>query len=195
GIMYDQSLAPDIRSLRSTILYGLKGISAYGHQARFIDFYSDQVDHFYFIALESLTNDEIKLEELIRMTMRTGDMATQVMKVLDDANTTKYKNPTPHKVNVNTKKGPFIVVSGHDLRDLEMLLEQTEGKGVNIYTHGEMLPAHGYDGLKKYKYLVGNYGSAWQNQQKEFDNLPGCILMTTNCLMRPRESYKDRIYT
>jgi hydroxylamine reductase len=195
GIMYDQSLDPDIRSLRSTILYGLKGISAYGHQARFIDFYNDQVDQFYFIALESLTNDEIKLEELIRMTMRTGDMATQVMKVLDDANTTKYKNPTPHKVNVNTKKGPFIVVSGHDLRDLEMLLEQTEGKGINIYTHGEMLPAHGYDGLKKYKHLVGNYGSAWQNQQKEFDNLPGCILMTTNCLMRPRESYKDRIYT
>ncbi|MDZ5000611.1 hydroxylamine reductase, partial [Clostridium perfringens] len=182
-------------SLRSTILYGLKGISAYGHQARFIDFYNDQLDQFYFIALESLTNDEIKLEELIRMTMRTGDMATQVMKVLDDANTTKYKNPMPHKVNVNRKKGPFIVVSGHDLRDLEMLLEQTEGKGVNIYTHGEMLPAHGYDGLKKYKHLVGNYGSAWQNQQKEFDNLPGCILMTTNCLMRPRESYKDRIYT
>ncbi|WP_411170158.1 hydroxylamine reductase [Clostridium sp. MB05] len=195
GIMYDQSLDPDIRSLRSTILYGLKGISAYGHQARFIDFYNDQLDQFYFIALESLTNDEIKLEELIRMTMRTGDMATQVMKVLDDANTTKYKNPMPHKVNVNRKKGPFIVVSGHDLRDLEMLLEQTEGKGVNIYTHGEMLPAHGYDGLKKYKHLVGNYGSAWQNQQKEFDNLPGCILMTTNCLMRPRESYKDRIYT
>ncbi|GAA0084109.1 hydroxylamine reductase [Clostridium sp. CTA-7] len=195
GIMYDQSLDPDIRSLRSTILYGLKGISAYGHQARFIDFYNDQVDQFYFIALESLTNDEIKLEELIRLTMRTGDMATQVMKVLDDANTTKYKNPMPHKVNVNTKKGPFIVVSGHDLRDLEMLLEQTEGKGINIYTHGEMLPAHGYDGLKKYKHLVGNYGSAWQNQQKEFDNLPGCILMTTNCLMRPRESYKDRIYT
>ncbi|MEG1313652.1 MAG: hydroxylamine reductase, partial [Bacilli bacterium] len=109
--------------------------------------------------------------------------------------TTTYKHPRPHKVNVNIKKGPFIIVSGHDLRDLEMLLEQTDGKGINIYTHGEMLPAHGYDGLKKYKHLVGNFGSAWQNQQKEFDNIPGCILMTTNCLMRPRESYKDRIFS
>lgn len=195
GIMYDQELDADIRSLRSTILYGLKGISAYGHQARFIDFYSDQVDQFYFRALEIMTNDNVEVEELIRWVMRTGEIAIEVMRVLDDANTTRYKNPTPHKVNVNVKKGPFIVVSGHDLRDLEMLLEQTEGKGINIYTHGEMLPSHGYDGLKKYKHLVGNFGSAWQNQQKEFDNLPGCILMTTNCLMKPRESYKDRIYS
>lgn len=122
-------------------------------------------------------------------------MSVQVMKTLDEANTTRYKNPSPHKVNVNIKKGPFIIVSGHDLRDLEMLLQQTEGKGINIYTHGEMLPAHGYPELKKYKHLVGNYGSAWQNQQKEFDGIPGCILMTTNCLMRPRETYKDRIFT
>lgn len=195
GIMYDQSLDADIRSLRSTILYGLKGISAYGHQARVIDFCNDQIDQFYFIALEALTNDEINIEELIRMAMRTGEIAVQVMKVLDDANTTRFKNPTPHKVNVRVRKGPFIIVSGHDLRDLEILLEQTEGIGINIYTHGKMLPAHGYEGLRKYKHLVGNYGSAWQNQQKEFDNLRGCILMTTNCLMRPRESYKDRIYS
>lgn len=195
GIMYDQSLDADIRSLRSTILYGLKGISAYGHQARVIDFCNDQIDQFYFISLEALTNDEINIEELIRMAMRTGEIAVQVMKVLDDANTTRFKNPTPHKVNVRVRKGPFIIVSGHDLRDLEILLEQTEGMGINIYTHGEMLPAHGYEGLRKYKHLVGNYGSAWQNQQKEFDNLRGCILMTTNCLMRPRESYKDRIYS
>ena len=195
GIMYDQELDADIRSLRSTILYGLKGISAYGHQARFIDFYSDQVDQFYFRALEIITNDNVEVEELIRWVMRTGEIAIEVMRVLDDANTTRYKNPTPHKVNVRTKKGPFIIVSGHDLRDLEMLLEQSKGKGINIYTHGEMLPSHGYDGLKKYKHLVGNFGSAWQNQQKEFDNIPGCILMTTNCLMKPRESYKDRIYS
>lgn len=195
GIMYDQELDADIRSLRSTILYGLKGISAYGHQARFIDFYSDQVDQFYFRALEIITNDNVEVEELIRWVMRTGEIAIEVMRVLDDANTTRYKNPTPHKVNVNTRKGPFIIVSGHDLRDLEMLLEQSKGKGINIYTHGEMLPSHGYDGLKKYKHLVGNFGSAWQNQQKEFDNIPGCILMTTNCLMKPRESYKDRIYS
>lgn len=195
GIMYDQELDADIRSLRSTILYGLKGISAYGHQARFIDFYSDQVDQFYFRALEIITNDNVEVEELIRWVMRTGEIAIEVMRVLDDANTTRYKNPTPHKVNVRTKKGPFIIVSGHYLRDLEMLLEQSKGKGINIYTHGEMLPSHGYDGLKKYKHLVGNFGSAWQNQQKEFDNIPGCILMTTNCLMKPRESYKDRIYS
>lgn len=195
GIMYDKDLDEDIRSLRSTILYGLKGISAYGHQARFINYRSDQVDHFYFLGLESTTDDSLTLEDLIRMTMRTGDMSVEVMRILDEANTETYENPSPHKVNVNRKKGPFIVVSGHDLRDLEMLLEQTEGKGINIYTHGEMLPAHGYPSLKKYKHLVGNFGSAWQRQQKEFDDIPGCILMTTNCLMRPRESYKDRIFT
>lgn len=195
GIMYDDSLDQDIRSLRSTILYGLKGIAAYGHQARFINFIDKEVDNFYFKALEATTNDKLSSEDLIELTMKTGNIAIAVMKLLDDANTSKYKNPTPHKVNVTLKKGPFIIVSGHDLRDLEMLLEQSEGKGINIYTHGEMLPAHGYDGLKKYKNLVGNFGSAWQNQQKEFDDIPGCILMTTNCLMQPRESYKDRIYS
>ncbi|WP_070000630.1 hydroxylamine reductase [Cellulosilyticum sp. I15G10I2] len=195
GIMYDRDLDEDVRSLRSTILYGLKGISAYGHQARFINYYSDQVDQFYFLGLEATTNDALSVEELIRMTMRTGEMSVEVMRILDEANTTKYSHPSPQQVNVNTEKGPFIIISGHDLRDLEMLLEQTEGKGINIYTHGEMLPAHGYPSLKKYKHLVGNYGSAWQNQQKEFDNIPGCILMTTNCLMRPREGYKDRIFT
>lgn len=195
GIMYDDSLDQDIRSLRSTILYGLKGIAAYGHQARFINFIDKEVDNFYFKALEATTNNKLSSEDLIELTMKTGNIAIAVMKLLDDANTSKYKNPTPHKVNITLKKGPFIIVSGHDLRDLEMLLEQSEGKGINIYTHGEMLPAHGYDGLKKYKHLVGNFGSAWQNQQKEFDDIPGCILMTTNCLMQPRESYKDRIYS
>lgn len=195
GIMYDDSLDQDIRSLRSTILYGLKGIAAYGHQARFINFIDKEVDNFYFKALEATTNDKLSSEDLIELTMKTGNIAIAVMKLLDDANTSKYKNPTPHKVNLTLKKGPFIIVSGHDLRDLEMLLEQSEGKGINIYTHGEMLPAHGYDGLKKYNHLAGNFGSAWQNQQKEFDDIPGCILMTTNCLMQPRESYKDRIYS
>ena len=195
GIMYDDSLDQDIRSLRSTILYGLKGIAAYGHQARFINFIDKEVDNFYFKALEATTNNKLSSEDLIELTMKTGNIAIAVMKLLDDANTSKYKNPTPHKVNITLKKGPFIIVSGNDLRDLEMLLEQSEGKGINIYTHGEMLPAHGYDGLKKYKHLVGNFGSAWQNQQKEFDDIPGCILMTTNCLMQPRESYKDRIYS
>lgn len=195
GIMYDQNLNEDIRSLRSTVLYGLKGISAYGHQARFIGHASEQVDQFYFLGLEATTNDQLTVEDMIRMVMRTGNMSVEVMKVLDEANTSKYKHPSPQKVNTSQKKGPFIIVSGHDLRDLEMLLEQTEGKGISIYTHGEMLPAHGYPELNKYKHLVGNFGTAWQNQQKEFDAIPGCILMTTNCLMRPRDTYKDRIFT
>lgn len=195
GIMFDQELDADVRSLRQTIIYGLKGISAYGHQARVLGYYDDQVDNFYFRGLAATTDDSLSVEELIRMTMRTGDMAVAVMKKLDEANTSTYKNPTPHKVNVHIKKGPFIIVSGHDLKDLEMLLEQTEDKGINIYTHGEMIPSHGYPELKKYEHLVGNYGGAWQDQQKEFDGIPGCILMTTNCLMRPRETYKDRIFS
>lgn len=195
GIMYDRDLDPDIRSLRQTILYGLKGISAYGHQARELGFHSEQVDAFYFLSLEAITDDTLSVEELIRWTMRTGEIALEIMKVLDDANTQTYENPSPRMVNTQLKKGPFIIVSGHDLKDLEQLLQQSEGSGVNIYTHGEMLPCHGYPGLKKYKHLAGNFGGAWQEQQKQFDNLPGCILMTTNCLMRPRESYKDRIYT
>lgn len=195
GIMYDRDLDPDIRSLRQTILYGLKGISAYGHQARELGFHNEQVDAFYFLSLEAITDDTLSVEELIRWTMRTGEIALEVMKVLDDANTQTYENPSPQMVKTRLKKGPFIIVSGHDLKDLEQLLQQSEGSGVNIYTHGEMLPCHGYPGLKKYKHLAGNFGGAWQEQQKQFDNLPGCILMTTNCLMRPRESYKDRIYT
>lgn len=195
GIMYDKTLDPDIRSLRQTILYGLKGISAYGHQARELSYYSDNVDNFYIIALEAITDNILTVEELIRLTLKTGDMAIEIMKKLDEANTTIYGNPSPHTVNVHIKKCPFIIVSGHDLKDLEMLLKQTEGLGINIYTHGEMLPSHGYEGLKKYKHLAGNFGGAWQDQQKQFDNLPGCILMTTNCLMRPRDTYKDRIYS
>lgn len=195
GIMYDKTLDPDIRSLRQTILYGLKGISAYGHQSRELSYYSDNVDNFYIIALEAITDNTLTVEELIRLTLKTGDMAIEIMKKLDEANTTIYGNPSPHPVNVHIKKGPFIIVSGHDLKDLEMLLKQTEGLGINIYTHGEMLPSHGYEGLKKYKHLAGNFGGAWQDQQKQFDNLPGCILMTTNCLMRPRDTYKDRIYS
>lgn len=195
GIMYDKTLDPDIRSLRQTILYGLKGISAYGHQARELSYYSDNVDNFYIIALEAITDNTLTVEELIRLTLKTGDMAIEIMKKLDEANTSIYGNPSPHPVNVHIKKGPFIIVSGHDLKDLEMLLKHTEGLGINIYTHGEMLPSHGYEVLKKYKHLAGNFGGAWQDQQKQFDNLPGCILMTTNCLMRPRDTYKDRIYS
>ncbi len=195
GIMFDQNLDADIRSLRMTILYGLKGVSAYAHQARELGYYNDQVDEFYFRALAALTDDNLSLEDLITLTLKTGDMSVSVMQKLDEANTTVYKNPQPHKVNVKLKKGPFIIVSGHDLKDLEMILKQTEGKGINVYTHGEMLPCHGYPELNKFKHLAGNFGGAWQDQQKEFDNLPGCVLFTTNCLMKPRDSYKDRIFT
>lgn len=195
GIMYDQDLDEDIRSLRQLIIYGLKGISAYGHQARELGYFSDAVDDFYVEALSAVTDDNMTVEELIRLSMKDGEMALAVMKTLDEANTQTYGNPTPHAVSTTLKAGPFIIVSGHDFHDLEMLLQQSAGTGVNIYTHGEMLPGHGYEGLKKYPHLIGNFGGAWQDQQKQFDNLPGCILMTTNCLMRPRESYKDRIYS
>ncbi|MDF2566953.1 MAG: hydroxylamine reductase [Oscillospiraceae bacterium] len=194
GIMY-ADIDEDVRSLRMTIIYGLKGISAYGHQARFLGYHNDQVDDFYFKALAATTDDTLSQEQLIRLVMQTGEIAIVIMKLLDEANTESFDNPSPHKVNIHVKKGPFIIVSGHDLKDLEMLLEQTEGKGINIYTHGEMLPAHGYGKLKKFKHLAGNFGGAWQDQQTQFDGVPGCILMTTNCLMRPRETYKDRIYT
>lgn len=195
GIMYDQYLDADIRSLRQTVIYGLKGISAYGHQARILGFQNDQIDHFYYRGLAATTRDHLSVEEMIRIVMRTGDIAVAVIQLLDEANTKTYQNPSPHSVNTRIKEGPFIIVSGHDFNDLEMLLKATDGKGINIYTHGEMLPAHGYPKLKCYTHLVGNYGGAWQDQQKEFDGIPGCILMTTNCLMRPRETYKDRIFS
>lgn len=195
GVKYNQELDEDIRSLRETIKYGLKGIAAYAHQARFVKYNSDEVDEFYFKALAALTDDSLSLQDLIQLSMKTGEISVKIMEVLDKSNNEKYSSPSPKKVNVNIKKGPFIIVSGHDLKDLEMLLEQTEGKGVNIYTHGEMLPSHGYPELNKYSHLVGNFGSAWQNQQKEFHNIPGCILMTTNCLMKPKDSYKDRIFS
>ena len=195
GVMYDQTLDADIRSVRETIKYGLKGISAYAHQARFIKYNNNEVDNFYFEALAALTDNSLTLNDLIAYLMKTGEMSVKVMEVLDKANNETYSSPTPTKVNINIKSGPFIIVSGHDLKDLEMLLEQTEGKGINIYTHGEMLPAHGYPALNKYTHLVGNFGGAWQNQQKEFDGIPGCILMTTNCLMKPRDSYKDRLFS
>ena len=195
GIMYDQNLDEDIRSLRQLVIYGRKGISAYGHQARELGYYSDTVDDFYIQGLAAVTDNQLTVEELIQLAMKTGTMALEIMQKLDEANTTVYGNPSPHAVPMTLKAGPFIIVSGHDFHDLEMLLAQSQGTGVNIYTHGEMLPGHGYEGLKKYPHLVGNFGGAWQEQQKQFDNIPGCILMTTNCLMKPRDSYKDRIYS
>ena len=195
GIMYDQSLDADIRSLREMLIYGMKGMGAYGHHAHVLGYKDETVSKFFYKALAAVINDNLTVEDLFNLTMEFGQVNFKCMELLDKANTETYGNPVPTEVCITNKKGPFIIVSGHDLKDLKELLEQTDGKGVNIYTHGEMLPAHGYPELKKYKHLVGNFGGAWQDQQKEFDGIPGCILMTTNCLQKPRETYKDRIFT
>ena len=185
----------DIRSLRELITYGLKGLSAYSKHANVLLADDAELDAFLQRALAATLDDTLSVNDLVALALETGKYGVKGMALLDGANTQAYGNPEITKVNIGVGKRPGILVSGHDLRDLEMLLEQTKGKGINIYTHGEMLPCHGYEGLKKYPHLVGNFGGAWQDQQKQFDNLPGCILMTTNCLMRPRESYKDRIYS
>lgn len=195
GIMADASVDPDIRSLRETITYGLKGIAAYAHHAWVLGYSDDTVSNFFYKAFSALIDDKLGINELLGLALELGKVNLTCMEMLDKANTGTYGSPVPTQVLVTKKKGPFIIVSGHDLKDLKDLLEQTEGKGINIYTHGEMLPAHGYPELKKYPHLVGNYGSAWQNQQKEFDGIPGAILMTTNCIQKPRDSYLDRIFT
>ncbi|MBZ4663939.1 MAG: hcp [Caloramator sp.] len=195
GIMYDQTLDANIRSLRETLIYGLKGMAAYAHHAHVLGYIDEEVNNFFYKGFAATLNNSLSVDDLFNLTMEFGKINLKCMELLDKANTQTYGNPVPTPVLITKKKGPFIVVSGHDLKDLYELLVQTEGKGINIYTHGEMLPAHGYPELKKFKHLVGNFGGAWQDQQKEFDNLPGCILMTTNCLQKPRDSYKDRIFT
>jgi hydroxylamine reductase len=195
GILSDDNMNEDIRSLRELLIYGLKGVAAYVHQASILGKHSEEVNNFFFKVLSETLNEENGINEYFNLNMELGQKNLIVMELLDSVHTGTYGHPVPTKVAVTNKKGPFIVISGHDLKDLEMLLEQTQGTGVNIYTHGEMIPAHGYPKLKKYDNLVGNFGGAWQDQQKEFDNLPGCILMTTNCIQKPRPSYEDRIYT
>jgi hydroxylamine reductase len=184
----------DIASLRELLLYGLKGMAAYADHATILGKTDDKVFDFFHEALSYLTNEKYDINELINYNMRCGEVNLRVMELLDDAHTSTYGHPVPTKVRITPVKGKAILVSGHDLKDLEELLKQTEGKGINIYTHGEMLPAHGYPGLKKYKHLVGNYGGAWQDQQKEFAKFPGAILMTTNCIQDPK-GYSDRIFT
>ena len=184
----------DIRSLKSLILFGLKGVAAYAHHARVLGYKDSDVDDFFFEALRAISKD-LTTDELLALVLKTGEINLKCMELLDKANTQTYGNPVPTKVTTNIEKGPFIVVTGHDLRDLSLLLEQTKDKGINIYTHGEMLPCHAYPELKKYPHLKGNFGTAWQNQQKEFDNLPAPILFTTNCIMPVKDSYKDRVFT
>ncbi len=195
GVMYEQDLDANIRSLRQMLIYGMKGMGAYGHHAHVLGHQDKAVSNFFYKGFSAVTDDSLTVDDLFNLNMEFGGVNLKCMGLLDKANTESYGNPIPTEVLITKKKGPFIIVSGHDLKDLKELLEQTEGKGINIYTHGEMLPAHGYPELKKHKHLVGNFGGAWQDQQKEFDGVPGCILMTTNCLQKPRESYNDRIFT
>ena len=184
----------DIVSLRSTLLFGMKGMAAYVHHAMQLGYFDDEVTSWFYKGLCEL-NRSHTVEEWLGLIMEFGRVNYKCMELLDKANTETFGNPVPTRVNVDIKKGPFIVVSGHDLKDLHQLLEQTQGKGINIYTHGEMLPAHAYPELKKYTHLAGNFGTAWQSQQKEFESIPAPVLFTTNCLMPPRKSYADRVYT
>lgn len=185
----------DIRSLKSLILFGIRGLAAYAYHAKVLGYQNAEINRFFYKALSAIGMDDWGMEELLPIVMEVGEINLKCMALLDKANTETYGNPVPSEVSLTVEKGPFIVISGHDLYDLKQLLEQTEGKGINIYTHGEMLPAHAYPELKKYAHLKGNFGTAWQNQQKEFADIPAPVLFTTNCLMPPKASYADRIFT
>ena len=184
----------DIRSLKSLILFGIRGIAAYAYHAQVLGYENATVNAFFYEALRAVGSD-MSMDELLSLVLKVGEINLTCMELLDEANTKTYGNPVPTEVTLTVEKGPFIVITGHDLYDLKQLLEQTKDKGINIYTHGEMLPAHAYPELKKYSHLKGNFGTAWQNQQKEFDNIPGAILYTTNCLMPVKPSYADRVFT
>jgi hydroxylamine reductase len=184
----------DVRSLKSLVLFGLKGMAAYAYHAMMLGRMDETVSEFFAEALYQL-GETLPAEDLLGLAMKLGEVNLTCMALLDEANTGTYGDPVPVQVSQVIEEGPFILVSGHDLHDLKLLLEQTEGRGVNVYTHSEMLPAHAYPELKKYAHLKGNFGTAWQNQQKEFEGIPAPVLFTTNCLMPPRESYADRVYT
>lgn len=184
----------DIRSLKSLILFGIRGMAAYAWHAMALGYTDKELNRFFYKAL-FVIGEDLGIDELLPVVLEVGKYNLTCMELLDRANTDTYGTPEPTEVSLTVEKGPFIVITGHDLHDLKLLLEQTEGKGINIYTHGEMLPAHAYPELKKFSHLKGNYGTAWQNQQKEFADLPAPILFTTNCLMPPKDSYADRVFT
>ena len=184
----------DIRSLKSLILFGLKGMAAYAYHALMLGYSDEEVNDFLYEGLFAVGEDW-DMEQLLPVVMKVGEVNLKCMALLDRANTESYGNPVPTSVSLKVEKGPFIVISGHDLKDLQLLLEQTKGKGINVYTNGEMLPAHAYPGLKSYPHLKGNFGTAWHNQQKEFADIPAPVLFTTNCLMPPKASYADRVFT
>ncbi|MBN1232438.1 MAG: hydroxylamine reductase [Candidatus Coatesbacteria bacterium] len=190
-----ESLGDDITGLQELLTYGLKGISAYADHARILGKEDDRIYSFIHESLAYLAGEKQEVGKLLEFCMKCGEINLLTIEILDNANTSSYGHPEPTQVRITPKKGKSILISGHDLKDLEELLKQTEGKGINIYTHGEMLPANAYPSLKKYKHLVGNYGGAWQEQRKEFNEFPGAILMTTNCIQKPKDSYKNRIFT
>jgi hydroxylamine reductase len=186
---------PDIRSLQHTLLFGLKGVAAYADHAQILGQEDQKVYDFIHDALDALLTANMPLGDWLAMVLKCGEINLRAMELLDTAHTGTYGHPVPTSVPLGAKKGKAILVSGHDLKDLEELLKQTEGKGINVYTHGEMLPCHGYPGLKKYPHFYGHYGTAWQNQHKEFTEFPGAILMTTNCIQKPQDNYQDNIFT
>ncbi|MDO4792939.1 MAG: hydroxylamine reductase [Filifactor alocis] len=185
----------DVRSLRELIIYGLKGLSAYSKHANVLLEDNEEVDAFLQKALAKVLDDSLSVDDLVALTLETGKFGVEGMAMLDKANTSTYGNPEMTKVNIGVRNNPAILISGHDLRDMEMLLEQTAGTGVDVYTHSEMLPANYYPAFKKYDHFVGNYGNAWWKQKEEFESFNGPILMTTNCIVPPKDSYKDRVYT
>ena len=185
----------DIRSLKSLILFGIRGMAAYAYHASVLGYTDETISKFFYKALFAIGMKDWGMDKLLPIVLEVGEVNLRCMELLDQANTTTYGTPVPTTVPLTIEKGPFIIITGHDLKDLQLLLEQTKDKGINIYTHGEMLPAHAYPELKKYSHLKGNFGTAWQNQQKEFDNIPGAILYTTNCLMPVKPSYADRVFT
>ncbi|MCM8812649.1 MAG: hydroxylamine reductase [Candidatus Omnitrophica bacterium] len=195
GILKDYSAHEDVRSLQELFLYGLKGMAAYADHAWILGEKNEEVTAFFYKGLTALTDTALSADAWVGLVMEQGMVNLKCMEMLDAGHTRHYGHPVPTAVALGVKKGPAIVVSGHDLLDLEMLLQQTDGSGVNIYTHGEMLPAHGYPQLKKYKHLAGHFGTAWQNQQKEFDGVPAAFLFTTNCIQKPQGSYVDRVFT
>ena len=185
----------DIRSLKSLILFGIRGMAAYAYHASVLGYTDETISKFFYKALFAIGMKDWGMDKLLPIVLEVGKVNLRCMELLDQANTTTYGTPVPTTVPLTIEKGPFIIITGHDLKDLQLLLEQTKDKGINIYTHGEMLPAHAYPELKKYSHLKGNFGTTWQNQQKEFDNIPGAILYTTNCLMPVKPSYADRVFT
>lgn len=195
GVMSYDQLGEDVRSLRELTIYGLKGISAYADHAYVLDAKDDGILEFMQQALEATTNDKLTVDELVALVLKTGEFGVRAMALLDKANTSTYGNPEITMVNLGVRPGPGILISGHDLRDLDELLQQTQGSGVNVYTHGEMLPTNAYPAFKKYDNFVGNYGGSWWHQKEEFESFNGPILMTTNCIVPPKESYKERLYT